>query len=59
VTKTLEPLGNHLSVLPIFPGQDRLGCEVTFTPNYRPSGETGFQQGLAALEVIAWSPAKL
>lgn len=58
-TRTLDVPGRFDVVLPVFPSDEDLTCEIRFLADFELVHATTFQTRTLALEVLAWAPAEL
>ncbi len=57
--RILEAPGTHEEVLPVFPQADSPECTLRLSANYRLVDAATLREDVAALEIIAWTPAEL
>ncbi|MDY7095832.1 MAG: hypothetical protein SX243_22890 [Acidobacteriota bacterium] len=57
--RILEVPGTHEEVLPVFPQAESPECTLRLSANYRLVDATTLREDVAALEIIAWTPAEL
>jgi len=57
--RSLEPPGIHQLVVPVFPSEDGTDCELELIPSFLRPPSDDSTESLAALEILAWSPAEL
>jgi hypothetical protein len=57
--RILEVPGTHEEVLPVFPQAESPECSLRLSANYRLVDAATLREDVAALEIIAWTPAEL
>ena len=57
--RSFRPPGVHQLVVPVFPAEDGTDCALQLIPSFLRPPSNGPTEALAALEILAWSPAEL